>query len=77
MTLLGGSQLDLKGVFAYRGRGKSKEIDIERQGDSLSIRMYPVRPFTATAKEITSVSLNGRQVQFARTDSGIEVHEGS
>ena len=46
MTLLEGSWLNLQGAPEFRSRGKIEEFDLVCQGDSLEIRMQPVRPFT-------------------------------
>jgi hypothetical protein len=76
MTLLQGSWLNLRGAPEFRSRGKCEELDLVCHGDSLEIRMQPVRPFTLALRGATSVRLNGKHVGFTHTDDGIAVSEG-
>ena len=77
MTLLQGSWLNLQGAFKFCSRGKFETVDLVCQGDSLEIRMQPVRPFTLALRGATSIRLNGKQVQFKRTEDEIAVWEGN
>ena len=77
MTLLEGSWLNLQAAPEFRSRGKFKTFDLVCQGESLEIRMQPVRPFTLALRGATSVRLNGKQVEFKYTEDGIAVWEGN
>ena len=77
LTLLEGSLLNLQGTPEFRSRGKVETFDLLCQGDSLEIRMQPVRPFTLALRGAISVRLNGEQVEFKHTEDGIAVGEGN
>lgn len=77
ITLLGGSQLVHNGTALFRSEGMVKETEIERRSRQLQVRMQPVKPFYMAMKKVESVSLNGKPVRFARTESSIEVREGT
>jgi heparinase II/III-like protein len=77
MTLVQGSWLNLQGAPEFRSRGKCEEFNLVCEGESLAIRMQPVRPFTLALREAKSVRLNGKQVEFTHTDYGIAVSEGN
>ena len=77
LTLLEGSWLNLHGETEFRSRGMVEAFDLARQGDSLEMSMRPVRPFTLALPGVESVRLNGRQVDFERTEDTIAVREGN
>jgi hypothetical protein len=77
LTLLKGSWLNLHGTTEFRSRGRVEAFDLVRRGDSLEICMRPVRPFTLALRGVESVRLNGRQVEFERTEDTIAVREGN
>jgi hypothetical protein len=77
MTLLEASWLNLQGAPEFRSRGKVDAFDLVRQSNLLEIRMQPVRPFTLAIRGARSIRLNGKQVEFERTEDGIAVWEGN
>ncbi len=76
LTLLKGSWLNQPGAPEFRSRGKVEAFDLVCQGDSLEVCMQPVRPFTLALRGVESVRLNGKQVEFMRTENEIAVEEG-
>ena len=77
LTLLEGSWLNRQGAPHFRSRGRIEAFDLVREGDSLAVRMQPVRPFTLAIRGVASVRLNDKPLEFQRTEDEIVVQEGN